>query len=37
MKRRFPKFLQLFEGVPQTLEELIKFNEDRADLEFTER
>ncbi|KAI8713744.1 Amidase domain-containing protein [Fusarium sp. LHS14.1] len=37
MKRRFPKFLQLFESVPQTLEELIKFNEDHADLEFTER
>ncbi|KAL6354239.1 hypothetical protein LRP88_12573 [Fusarium phalaenopsidis] len=37
MKRRFPKFLQLFDGVPQTLEELIKFNEDHADLEFTER
>ncbi|KAJ4156249.1 hypothetical protein NW754_007873 [Fusarium falciforme] len=37
MKRRFPKFLQLFEGVPQTLEELIKFNENHADLEFTER
>ncbi|UPL02693.1 hypothetical protein LCI18_013627 [Fusarium solani-melongenae] len=35
--RRFPKFLQLFKGVPQTLEELIKFNEHHADLEFTER
>ncbi|KAM6508595.1 hypothetical protein FSOLCH5_011590 [Fusarium solani] len=33
MKRRFPKFLQLFEGVPQTLEEAIKFNNNHADLE----
>ncbi|RSL51275.1 hypothetical protein CEP54_011483 [Fusarium duplospermum] len=29
--------LFLFNGVPQTLEELIKFNEDLADLEFTKR
>ncbi|KAK3389254.1 amidase signature domain-containing protein [Podospora didyma] len=37
IKRRFPEFLALFEGVPQSIEEFIQFNKDHADIVFTER
>ncbi|KAK0722658.1 amidase signature domain-containing protein [Lasiosphaeria miniovina] len=34
MKANFSRYLSLFEGAPQTLEEVIKFNLDHADIEF---
>lgn len=37
MKRLWPGFLATFEGVPQSLEELIELNNVHADIEFTER
>lgn len=37
LNRRFPGFLQMFDGIPQTLEGLIQFNEQHADIEFTKR
>lgn len=33
MKRRWPEFLATFEGVPQSLEELVEFNKAHADIE----
>lgn len=37
MNRLFPKFLQMLDGVPQTLDGLIKFHEEHANLEVTKR
>ncbi|KAH7152603.1 amidase signature domain-containing protein, partial [Dactylonectria macrodidyma] len=37
LKRLLPGFLHQLNGVPQTLEALIKFHEEHADLEFTKR
>lgn len=37
MKRLWPDFLAQFEGVPQSLDELIEFNKTHADVEFTQR
>lgn len=37
MKRLWPDFLAQFEGVPQSLNELIEFNKTHADADFTER
>ncbi|KAI1366138.1 amidase signature domain-containing protein [Xylaria arbuscula] len=37
MKLSCPKFLALWEGTPQTVEDLIRWNEEHADLEFTLR
>lgn len=36
MHVEFDDFLKMYEGTPQTLEELIKFNDEHRDLEFTE-
>ncbi|KPM37584.1 hypothetical protein AK830_g9002 [Neonectria ditissima] len=37
MKVLWPDFLALWDGIPQTIEELIEWNEAHADLEFTAR
>jgi amidase len=36
-KRLWPQYLAEFEGVPQTLEDLVQWHEDHADLEYTKR
>jgi hypothetical protein len=37
MKKTWPEFFSLWDGAPQSIEELIDWNKTHADLEFTER